>query len=278
MTKPGFDHVIAGGGSAACVAAMRLVRKHGMRVLLVERGPKRYHWLMRMPAGYMKFLGREDFLAMHETAAQERLGGRAPIVPQARVLGGCSSVNAMIYVRGQPEDYDRWNAFLGLNGGWAYADMLPHFRALKRNSKFNSRFHGIDGGLMVSDPGRFSDTTEDFMLAAQGCGIPLDPNFNGEIQSGVGVVQHTMGRVNGRLERCDAVCAFLRQVEGDPRLTSRLTPRLTVVTDALASRACRCSRVVSIVLQTVVERRIRRQSPTRRRRGRKAFGELRGNG
>jgi len=230
MSEGRFDYVIAGGGSAACVAAMRLVRDHGMRVLLVERGPAAFHWIMRMPAGYMKFLGRDDFLEMHKTAAQERLGGRAPIVPQAKVLGGGSSVNAMVYIRGQKEDYDNWNAFLGQNSGWSYADLLPHFRALESNTKFNDRFHGIDGGLQVSDPGQLCDTTQDFILAAQGCGIPYNPDFNGERQAGVGVMQHTMGRANasGRMERCDAVRAFLSQVRSDPKLT--------IVTDALVTR------------------------------------------
>ena len=230
MSTSEFDYVIAGGGSAACVAAMRLVRDHGMRVLVVERGPASFSWIMRMPAGYMKFLGREDYLEMHKTVAQERLGGRAPIVPQAKVLGGGSAVNAMVYIRGQKEDYDHWNAFLGRNAGWAYADMLPHFRALERNTRFNDRFHGIDGGLQVSDPGQLCDTTQDFILAAQGCGIPYNPDFNGERQAGVGVMQHTMGRNgrSGRMERCDAVRAFLSQVRDDPRLT--------VVTDALVTR------------------------------------------
>ncbi len=228
MTTGEFDYVIAGGGSAGCVAAMRLVRDHGMRVLLVERGPATFNWIMRMPAGYMKFLGRDDFLEMHHTAPQERLGGRAPIVPQAKVLGGGSSVNAMVYIRGQREDYDGWNAFLGPNSGWAYDDLLPHFRSLERNAKFNDRFHGIDGGLQVSDPGQLCDTTEDFILAAQGRGIAYNPDFNGERQAGVGVMQHTMGKVNGRMERCDAVRAFLSEVKDNPKLT--------VVTDALVTR------------------------------------------
>ncbi|HEV7255237.1 MAG TPA: GMC family oxidoreductase N-terminal domain-containing protein [Mesorhizobium sp.] len=228
MNARSFDYVIAGGGSAACVAAMRLVRDHGARVLVVERGPAKYHWLMSMPAGYLKFLGRDDFLEMHQTVAQERLGGRAPIVPQAKVLGGGSSVNAMVYIRGQREDYDNWNAFLGQNAGWAYADLLPHFRALERNTRLNNRFHGISGGLLVSDPGQLSDTTEDFLLAAQGLGVPFNPDFNGETQAGVGVMQHTMGKVNGRMVRSDAVRAFLSQVRDDLRLT--------IVTDALVTR------------------------------------------
>ncbi|ODN71265.1 GMC family oxidoreductase [Methylobrevis pamukkalensis] len=213
-----WDYVIAGGGSAACVAAMRLVRDHGQRVLIVERGPASTARIMRMPAGYLKYLGREDYLEMHETVAQERLGGRAPIVPQARALGGGSAVNAMVYMRGQKEDYDGWDALLGGGAGWSYADLLPHFRGLEKNERFNDAFHGICGSLMVSDPGSLCDTTRNFILAAQGAGIAWNPDFNGARQAGVGIMQHTMGRVNGRMERCDAVRAFLDPLRGDPRL------------------------------------------------------------
>ncbi|WP_294643001.1 GMC family oxidoreductase [uncultured Aureimonas sp.] len=214
-----YDYVIAGGGTAACVAAMRLVKEQGARVLILERGPAKTARLMRMPAGYMKYLARDDFLEMHQTAAQPRLGGRAPIVPQAKALGGGSAVNAMVYMRGQREDYDGWDAYLGGGSGWSYEDLLPHFRALERNTKFNDRYHGIDGGLLVSDPGALCDTTQDYLLTAQGMGIPLNPDFNGARQNGVGVMQHTMGVRNGRMERCDAVTAFIADLLNDRRLT-----------------------------------------------------------
>lgn len=224
-----YDFIIAGGGSSACVAATRLVRDFGCRVLLIERGPARTASIMRMPAGYMKYLARDDFLEMHQTLPQPRLGGRAPIVPQAKVLGGGSAVNAMVYMRGQREDYDGWDTYLGEGSGWSYADVLPHFKALERNTKFNNAYHGIDGDLLVSDPGSLCDMTQDFILAAQGLGHPYNPDFNGEHQAGVGVMQHTMGRKdNGRMVRCDAVSAFLSQVLDNPRLT--------VVTDALVTR------------------------------------------
>jgi len=101
-----YDFVVAGGGSAASVAAMRLVRDFGFRVLILERGPRETARVMRMPAGYMKYLARDDFLEMHHTVPQPQLGGRGPIVPVARALGGGSAVNAMVYMRGQSDDYD----------------------------------------------------------------------------------------------------------------------------------------------------------------------------
>jgi choline dehydrogenase len=214
-----YDFVIAGGGSAASVAAMRLVRDFGFRVLILERGPRDTARLMRMPAGYMKYLARDDFLEMHHTVPQPQLGGRGPIVPVARALGGGSAVNAMVYMRGQSDDYDSWAAHLGNDTEWSYADMLPHFKGIERNTKFNDEFHGISGNLRVSEPGYICDTTEDYLLAAQALGHKFNPDFNGARQNGVGIMQHTYGQWNGRKERSDAKKAFLDPLAGDYRLT-----------------------------------------------------------
>ncbi len=213
MTR--FDYIIVGGGSAGCLAATRLVRDHGASVLLLERGAEKHSRLLDMPAGYMKFLAREDYLEMHQAVPQPQLGGRAPIVPQARLLGGGSSVNAMVYIRGQRQDYDGWDALLGGDSGWSYDDMLPHFRAMERNSRLNDEYHSAAGTLEVSDPGRIDRVSEAFLLAAQGAGIPYNPDFNGARQAGVGPIQHTIG--NHR--RSSAVHAFLSQVRHDKRLT-----------------------------------------------------------
>lgn len=219
MLEREFDFIICGGGSAASVAAMRLVRDFGYRVLILERGGRDTNRIMSMPAGYMKYLARDTFLEMHKTVPQPQLGGRGPIVPVAKTLGGGSAVNAMVYMRGQREDYDSWAAYLGNKVDWSYEDMLPHFRALEANARFNNRYHGIDGRLRVSEPGYLSDTTEDFLLAAQGLGHPWNPDFNGEAQWGVGIMQHTYGLWNGRKRRSDAKRAFLDPLRDDRRLT-----------------------------------------------------------
>lgn len=213
-----YDYVIAGGGSAASVAAMRLVRDFGHSVLIVERGPAETARLMRMPAGYMKYLARDDFLEMHHTVPQPRLGGRGPIVPVARALGGGSAVNAMVYMRGQREDYDGWAAWLGNGAEWSYEDMLPHFKGIERNARFNNRYHGTTGNLRVSDPGYICDTTEDYLLAVQALGHPYNPDFNGERQNGVGIMQHTYGQWGRYKERSDAKKAFLDPLGNDERL------------------------------------------------------------
>lgn len=217
------DYLIAGGGSAACVAAMRLVTEQGARVLVLERGPARVAPLVDLPAGYMKYLAREDFLEMHHTEPQPRLGGRGPIVPVARALGGGSAINAMVYMRGQRADYDGWAAHLGAGGAWGYDDLLPHFTAVEGNARFNNAYHGISGPLRVSEPVQVCDTTRDFILAAQGLGHPWNPDFNGADQAGVGIMQHTYGlwptRTGTATRRSDARKAFLAPLEGDPRLT-----------------------------------------------------------
>ena len=215
---PTYDYVIAGGGSAASVAAMRLVRDFGYSVLIVERGPAETTRLLRMPAGYMKYLGRDDFLEMHHTVPQPQLGGRGPIVPVAKALGGGSAVNAMVYMRGQKDDYDSWAAHLGNATEWSYDDMLPHFTGIERNDRFNNRYHGISGNLRVSEPGYLSDTTEDYLLAAQGLGHAFNPDFNGERQNGVGIMQHTYAQWGRYKKRSDAKTAFLDPLAGDDRL------------------------------------------------------------
>ena len=214
-----YDFVIAGGGSAASVAAMRLVREFGFTVLLLERGPARTNRVMAMPAGYMKYLAQDTFLEMHKTVPQPQLGGRAPIVPVGRALGGGSAVNAMVYMRGQAEDYDGWAAGMGNAVDWSYADMLPHFTGVEANARFNDRYHGIGGNLRISDPGQLSPTTEHFLQAAQGIGHAYNPDFNGVRQNGVGIMQHTYGQWGRYKERSDAKKAFLDDLAEDSRLT-----------------------------------------------------------
>ena len=188
-----YDYVIAGGGSAASVAAMRLARDFGHSVLIIERGPAETARLLRMPAGYMKYLNRDDFLEMHHTVPQPQLGGRGPIVPVGRALGGGSAVNAMVYMRGQKEDYDGWASCISATpSDWSYERHARHTSpASSTTDRFNNHYHGISGNLRVSEPGYLSDTTRDYLLAAQGLGHPFNPDFNGERQNGVGIMQHT---------------------------------------------------------------------------------------
>lgn len=215
----GYDYILVGGGSAACVAAWRLVKERQARVLMLERGPARASGLsafyLPMPAAWMKGIRGSPVVEMHQPVPQKHLDGRAPAVGQAAILGGGSAVNAMVYTRGQHEDYDHWDRFLGSNSGWAFKDMLPHFRALEYNHQFRDAWHGVDGPLHVSATGAICQLTEDYILAVQGLGVPYNPDFNGARQLGVGTMQYT----TLRNRRWNGVDAFLSQVMKDPKLT-----------------------------------------------------------
>ena len=221
-----YNYIIVGGGSSGCVTATRLVRELGARVLLLEAGPRVTSSLMSMPAGYMKYLGRETYLTLHKMEPQKQLDNRQIIVPQARVLGGGSSVNAMVYMRGQPADYDGWVSGFGVEG-WGYADILPHFKMMEGNDHLNDAAHGIEGPLQVSSPYHLAPMTNAFVSALQGMGEVFNPDFNSGRQRGVGYMQNTIG-ANRR--RCSAVDAYLKQVVADERLT--------LLTGATVSRVC----------------------------------------
>ncbi len=217
----GFDYIIVGGGSSACVVAARLVTS-GARVLLLERGPDKANPIMHIPAGYMKFLAKDTYLAMHQTKPQPQLGGRGPIVPQGKVLGGGSTVNAMVYMRGQAADFDLWNELVtapGSNndGSWSYKDLLPYFKAQENNDHLGGEFHGVGGPLKISHLGHTSPMTRTYVKTLQGMGIPYNPDFNGAEQFGVGFMQHTIDWKTRK--RSSAVDAFLAPVMNNPKLT-----------------------------------------------------------
>jgi choline dehydrogenase len=211
-----YDYIVIGGGTAGCVTAYRLVSDHGAHVLLIEAGPRRMSPIMHMPAGYMKYLSKDTYLTMHKMESQPQLAGRATIVPQARVLGGGSSVNAMVYMRGQAADYDIWDAELGGNSGWDFKSLLPHFKRLESNAALGEPFHGKSGRLEVTSPNHICAMTTAFIEAAQSVGLDHNPDFNGDRQLGVGLMQYTIGR-NRR--RCSTVDAFLNPILRSPSLT-----------------------------------------------------------
>jgi choline dehydrogenase len=224
----GYDYIIVGGGSAGCVAAWRLVTGKSARVLMLERGPAQASGLSKfflpMPAAWMKGIAGSSIVEMHEPVAQKHLNGRKPKVGQANILGGGTSVNAMVYTRGQAEDYDNWDRYLGGKSGWAYKDMLPHFRNMECNHSFNDTWHGVDGPLHVSDSGTKCQITEDYILAVQGLGVPFNPDFNGAQQRGVGTMQYT----TWNRRRWNGVDAFLSLISNNPLFT--------VKTDCTVSR------------------------------------------
>ncbi len=206
-----YDYVIAGGGSAGCVLAGRL-SEAGARVLLVEAGFPDNHPFIHVPAGFTKLSGPRVNWG-YRTVPQKHLNNRELWYPQGRTLGGGSSINAMIYTRGQAEDYDAWAA-LG-NVGWAYKDVLPYFRKAECNQRFANEYHGADGPLSVSDQISPIEISRTFLKAAQQVGIPFNPDFNGASQEGVGFHQTTTR--NGR--RASAAVSYVHPAMKRPNLT-----------------------------------------------------------
>jgi len=216
-----FEHIVIGGGSAGSVAAARLVEGGATSVLLLEAGHSHRHPLLDLPPGIFKMINGSKFMRYHQTEPQAHLDGRVHDIPQGNVLGGGSSVNAQVYMRGRPSDYDAWDdALRGNNDGvrWGWADVLPHFRGMEGNNRLANDLHGTDGPLLVSDPGHVNDVSRWFVQAVQTLGEPFNTDFNGPQQRGVGYYQFT----NRSGRRSSAAYAFLAPLQADPALTIRL--------------------------------------------------------
>ncbi len=182
MAREEFDYIVVGGGSSGSVAAARLVRDGGHKVLLLEGGYSHRHPLLDMPPGIFKMINGSKYMHYHTTEPQPHLDGRAHDIPQANVLGGGSSVNAQVYMRGRPSDYDAWNELLrASNDGadWSWSAVLKHFRGMEDNNRLHNAYHGVDGAMKVSDPGHIDDLSRWFVQAVQGFGEPFNPDFNG---------------------------------------------------------------------------------------------------
>jgi len=217
-----FDYVIVGAGSAGCVLAHRLSARPELRVLLVEAGPADRNPWIHVPGGIFKLIHNPAVDWCHQSEPEPALDGRRMALPAGRVLGGSSSINGMIYIRGQRQDYDHWRD-LG-NRGWSYDEVLPYFKRSEDQSRGGDAFHGSGGPMAVSDPRFRFPVVDAFVEAAQQAGLPANPDFNGASQEGVGLYQLTVR--NGR--RASAAAAFLAP--------SRRRPNLTVLTGALVQR------------------------------------------
>jgi choline dehydrogenase len=216
-----FDYIIVGSGSAGCVLAARLSEDPACKVLLLEAGGEDDAPSIRIPAFYAR-LQDSPCDWSDRSVPQTHMDGRRVVVPQGRVLGGSSSLNYMIYIRGNHGDYDHWRR--QGNDGWGYNDVLPYFIKAESNQDICDRYHGIAGPLKVASHSSENPLVQRYLAAAQEVGLSFNPDFNGESQEGCGPLQATLSN----RARCSAADAYLRP--------ARERPNLSVLTRAHATR------------------------------------------
>jgi choline dehydrogenase len=217
-----FDYIVVGAGSAGCVLANRLTASGRHRVLLLEAGGHDRHFWIHVPLGFAKLFDNATVNWRYKSEPEPELNNRQIIQPRGKVLGGSSSINGLLYIRGQHEDYDHWRQ-LG-NSGWAFADVLPYFKRAEDQERGADDLHGTGGPLAVSNVCEPHPLCEAFIAAAEQSGIPRNDDFNGPTQEGAGYFQLTAK--NGR--RWSTAAGYLKQ--------ARSRHNLKVELNALATR------------------------------------------
>jgi choline dehydrogenase len=202
------------------VLASRLTEDARTSVLLIEAGPRDTHFWIHVPLGYGKLFARTDVNWAYQSEPEAALGGRRIFTPRGKVLGGSSSINGLVYIRGQPQDYDGWGI-----PGWRFADLLPYFRKSENQARGADQWHGVGGPLEVGDLERH-ELCDAFIAAAAALGVPRNPDFNGASQEGAGYYQATTCR--GR--RCSTATGYLRAAEKRPNLRVLVNTLATGIT------------------------------------------------
>src|SRR3984893_16643674 len=217
-----FDFIIVGAGRAGCVLANRLTASGRHRVLLLEAGPSDRHPWLHIPLGFGRVFHDRRYNWGFRTGPQPECHNRQIIAPRGKVLGGSSSINGLVYIRGQAEDFNHWRQ-LG-NAGWSFDDVLPYFRKSEANERGANQFHGAGGPLAVSDLRDRHPLAEAYVEAALQCGYSRNDDFNGAAQEGAGYYQTTMR--NG--VRSSTAAGYLKSAR--PRANLKIVPQ------ALATR------------------------------------------
>ena len=213
-----FDYIIVGAGSAGCVLASRLTEDPRCTVLLLEAGPRDTDRWIHVPLGYGKLFARTDINWAYESEPEPALNGRRIFTPRGKVLGGSSSINGLVYIRGQREDFDGWRV-----PGWRFDELLPYFKKSENQSRGADAWHGVGGPLEVGDLPDRHELCDAFIASAAALGIPRNDDFNGAAQEGAGYYQATACK--GR--RCSAATGYLRRAEKRPNLKVEVNSLVT---------------------------------------------------
>jgi choline dehydrogenase len=213
MAAQAYDYIIVGAGSAGCVVANRLSADPACRVLLLEAGGSDRNFWLKLPVGYYRTMYNQRFARLFATESSEVTGNRSIVWPRGRVIGGSSSINGLIFIRGQHEDFDDWER-LGAKS-WSYREVLPYFRHYERYRGGESQYHGGLGEFEVSDLRNDNPASAAWVEAGAELGLPRNPDFNGETTFGVGRYQLGIGRH----WRTSAASAFLRPIAQRKNLT-----------------------------------------------------------
>ena len=216
----GFDYIVVGAGSAGCVLARRLTEDPRCRVLLLEAGPRDTDRWIHVPLGYGKLFARTDINWAYESEPEPALGGRRIFTPRGKVLGGSSSINGLVYIRGQRQDFDGWGI-----PGWGFDELLPYFKKAENQSRGADDWHGVGGPLEVGDLPDRHELCDAFIASAGALGIPRNDDFNGATQEGAGYYQATACK--GR--RCSTATGYLRPAEKRPNLRVEVHAHATKV-------------------------------------------------
>ena len=210
------DYIVVGGGASGCALTNKLLSAN-KSVTLIEAGYSHHNFLLDVPAGFFKLINNSKYATYYKTRPQAHLAGRENIIPQGNVLGGGTSINAQVYMRGRAEDYNEWDEILRVNNDgakWNWDTVLPYFKEMENNSRINNKYHSNKGNLNVSDSPHVDQLSYDFIESVALLGVEKTDDFNGEYQKGVGLYQF----MNRKGKRSSSAYAFIENHLKNPLL------------------------------------------------------------